>query len=73
MFWIKIKVGHVSFMMSMLHIIVDPKELIGGLRDKFGIFISEEESEEVVKYLDSDNSGDIDFKEFSKKVNFKDL
>ena len=47
--------------------------MIGGLRDKFGVFISNEESEELIKYLDSDGSGDIDFKEFSKKVNFKDL
>ncbi|CDW83979.1 UNKNOWN [Stylonychia lemnae] len=52
---------------------LDQKELIGGLRGQLAIFITDEESEELVKYLDSDGSGDIDFKEFSKKVNFKDL
>eukprot|EP00347_Sterkiella_histriomuscorum_P001583 403371470 len=52
---------------------LDRNELISGLRNQLGIYIPEEESEELVKYLDSDGSGDIDFKEFSRKINFKDL
>ena len=46
--------------------------MIGGLRTKFGIFLTDSESDVVRNYLDSDGSGDISFQEFVSKVNFKD-
>ncbi len=37
------------------------------------IHLTDQEADELVKYLDQDGSGDIDFKEFQSKINFKDL
>ena len=52
---------------------MDRVELVQGLRYRMNIHLTDFEADELVKYLDADGSGDIDFKEFSSKINFKDL
>lgn len=52
---------------------MDTKELITGLKNSFNIYLSSEETQELIKYLDEDGSGDIDFQEFCNKINFNDL
>lgn len=42
-------------------IIVEPQELLLGLKNLFLVFLSKEENDALTKYLDSDGSGDIDF------------
>jgi Ca2+-binding EF-hand superfamily protein len=43
------------------------------VKNQFGIYLSEQETKLLINYLDADNSGDIDFQEFSKKVTLYDL
>ena len=50
---------------------LDPQEILQGLKESFNIYFSKEEALEVTKYLDSDGSGDVDFKEFQTKINYK--
>ena len=53
--------------------IVEKDELLIGLKNFFNVYFSNEETEEVTKYLDEDGSGDVDYEEFSKKVNFNEM
>ena len=46
--------------------VLDPLEMINGLKNRFGIFFSDEEMANMLQFIDSDFSGDIDFNEFSK-------
>jgi Ca2+-binding EF-hand superfamily protein len=48
--------------------VLDPLEIINGLKNRFGIFFSDEEMANMLQFIDSDFSGDIDFKEFSTKI-----
>jgi len=48
--------------------VLDPLEIINGLKNRFGIFFSDEEMANMLQFIDSDFSGDIDFKEFSSKI-----
>jgi len=48
--------------------VLEPLEMINGLKNRFGIFFSDEEMANMLQFLDSDFSGDIDFKEFSSKI-----
>ena len=52
---------------------MEKDELLIGLRNFFNVYFSNEETEEVTKYLDEDGSGDVDYEEFSKKVNFNEM
>ncbi|CAI2386044.1 unnamed protein product [Moneuplotes crassus] len=51
--------------------ILDSGEIINGLRDKFNVYFSFKEATNFIEYMDSDKSGDIDFDEFSAKINYK--
>jgi len=48
--------------------VLEPLEMINGLKNRFGIFFSDEEMANMLQFIDSDFSGDIDFKEFSTKI-----
>ena len=48
--------------------ILDPLEIINGLKNRFGIYFSDEEMANMLQFIDSDFSGDIDFKEFASKI-----
>ena len=48
--------------------VLDPLEIINGLKNRFGIYFSDEEMANMLQFIDSDFSGDIDFKEFSTKI-----
>lgn len=52
--------------------LVDPAEIVAGLKRTLGLILAREEIYVFVNYLDEDRSGGISFKEFSDKVNFKD-
>lgn len=43
-------------------------EFIEGMQTKLDIMFSEEECEEMVKYIDADGSGEIDINEFTSKL-----
>ena len=49
---------------------LDSGEIINGLREKFNVYFSFKEATKFISYLDSDQSGDIDFEEFSSKINY---
>jgi len=49
---------------------LDPVEILVGLKEKFSIYFSEEEADNLCKYLDEDGSGDVDLEEFKAKVNY---
>lgn len=49
---------------------LDPQEILVGLKDKFSIYFSTEEAENLCKYLDEDGSGDVDLEEFKSKVSY---
>ena len=51
---------------------LSPSEIIRGLKDKFNVYFSDEEAANLWYYLDIDNSGDVDFDEFSAKINYND-
>lgn len=51
--------------------ILDSGEIINGLKDKFNVYFSFKEATNFIEYMDSDKSGDIDFDEFSAKINYK--
>lgn len=51
---------------------LSPKEILKGLKSRFNIYFSEEESKNLINFLDADNSGDVDFNEFSAKINYND-
>lgn len=48
--------------------ILDPLEMITGLKNRFGIYFSDEEMANMLQFIDSDFSGDIDYKEFASKI-----
>lgn len=52
---------------------MEPSELLSGLKNSFNVFLSNEEADALSNYLDEDDSGDIDFSEFAKKVNLDGL
>eukprot|EP00347_Sterkiella_histriomuscorum_P023774 403333433 len=52
---------------------LEPNELLIGLKNSFNVYLSLDESVALSKYLDEDESGDIDFSEFVKKINLGDL
>lgn len=52
--------------------IVDQDELIIGIKNKLNVMLSREEVHMLANYLDSDRSGQIDYLEFTAKINFKD-
>mmetsp|Transcript_11993 Transcript_11993/g.11869 ORF Transcript_11993/g.11869 Transcript_11993/m.11869 type:complete len:167 (-) Transcript_11993:288-788(-) len=49
---------------------LDPDELFDGLNQQFNIYYTPKEISKMVVYLDANKSGDLDYQEFSKKVNF---
>ncbi|CAI2368501.1 unnamed protein product [Moneuplotes crassus] len=49
---------------------LDLQEIFHGLNENFNICFSKEEAIEVTQYLDSDQSGDVDFEEFQLKINY---
>ena len=51
---------------------LSPNEIVKGLKDKFNVYFSESESADLCNHLDIDNSGDVDFNEFSSKINYTD-
>jgi Ca2+-binding EF-hand superfamily protein len=49
---------------------LSPEEIINGLKVSFNVYFSFKESVNLCDYLDADKSGDIDFDEFSSKINY---
>ena len=47
-----------------------PDEIVNGLRDRFNVYFSDLEAAKLIMYIDADKSGDIDFEEFSSKINY---
>lgn len=50
---------------------LDPGEILNGLKEKFSIFFSPPEAENLCKFLDEDGSGDVDLEEFKAKVSYE--
>ncbi|CAI2363885.1 unnamed protein product [Moneuplotes crassus] len=48
--------------------VLEPLEMINGLKNRFGIFFSDEEMASMLQFIDADFSGDIDLKEFTTKI-----
>ena len=44
--------------------VVDCDEIFNGLRNNLGVIFSKDDTRELLKYLDEDESGDIDEHEF---------
>ncbi len=49
------------------------EQLLTGLRSQLGLFISDDEAIELVKYFDSNANDNINFADFSKKLNFTEI
>jgi len=49
---------------------LSPEEIVTGLIEFFHVYFSNEEVTRFCDYLDADKSGDIDFEEFSSKINY---
>ena len=52
---------------------MDPDEILTGLKTVLGITLSKEEIRDLIAYLDSDQSGDIDLGEFCAKINLDNI
>lgn len=52
---------------------LDPQEILAGLRDKFNVYFSQEQAEDLCAYLDEDGSGDVDFEEFQDKISYENF
>ena len=50
---------------------LDPGEILTGLTEKFNIYYSLEQAENLTDYLDEDGSGDVDLEEFKAKINYE--
>ena len=53
-----------SLLTSVFTALVDPDEIIVGLKSVIGVIFSKDETRELSNYMDEDKSGDIDEHEF---------
>ena len=52
---------------------MDFDEIFNGLRNTLGVIFSKDDTRELLKYLDEDDSGDIDEQEFCQRINFNKM
>jgi Ca2+-binding EF-hand superfamily protein len=52
--------------------LVEPKDILDGCRKHLGVFFTREDNIAMIKYIDEDNSGDVDKTEFEAKISHTD-
>lgn len=53
--------------------VLEPLEILNGLKNYLGVYLSREETNKLSAHLDVDNSGDVDFQEFNQKIKLDKL
>ena len=64
--------GSRKFLQIIYKFLVEPDEILNGLKNGLGIILTRDETHLLTKYLDKDHDTKIDWEEFSEKIHLRD-